>query len=302
MEASQPSSAQATTGPSAPRVSAIVLSYNNAAGLERCLRALEASTIRKEIEILVMENGSTDNSVALDVVFPNVTFMRLPRNFGATKALNIGMRTAQAEYFFYLTPEIEVAPDAIAKLAAFLDGEPNAAAACPLVTDGEGRQAGDVWRLPNTDTLKQTWRELSLPRVEVPTGEGPVPIGYGGRIALMARKFFVRGLNYFDEHYGDFGADLDLAWQIRRAGRKTMLVPDAVATRTSPMPLPSSAKNTILADRASGIVRYLSKTQGGTAGFFFQTSAVLSTLGRFQFGLLVGLLNGSKIDGSQSTL
>ena len=140
---------QSTSSPKVPRISAIVLSYNDKTGLRRCLAALEASTVRPELEIVVLDNGSTDGSSSLDSEFPGVTIMRLPRNFGATKALNIGMRTAAGEYFLFLSPEMEVAPDAVAKLAALLDSDPDAAAASPMVLDESGEPAGDWWKLPD---------------------------------------------------------------------------------------------------------------------------------------------------------
>src|SRR5207237_5940541 len=90
-------------------------------GLRRCLAALERSKDRETLEILVVDKGSQDDSPTLDSEFPNTTFLRLPRNFGNTKALNIAMRTAVGELLFYLSPEIEVAPDTVSVLAARLE-------------------------------------------------------------------------------------------------------------------------------------------------------------------------------------
>src|SRR5579884_1989867 len=104
-----------------PRISAIVLSYNTAASLRRCLAALDRSVPRETLEILVADNGSQDESPTLDTEFPNTTFLRMPRNFGASKALNIAMRTAIGDYMFFVAPEIEVQPDTVAALAAVLD-------------------------------------------------------------------------------------------------------------------------------------------------------------------------------------
>ena len=94
--------------PAQPKITALVYSYNNEAALRRCLTALEASDARAVMEILVVDKGSTDGSANLDTDFPNATFMRLPRNFGNTKALNIGMRTGVGELVLFLSPEVEV--------------------------------------------------------------------------------------------------------------------------------------------------------------------------------------------------
>ncbi len=286
--------------PPAVRISALVLSYNDAAGLRRCLTALGASTGRPELEIIVMDNGSMDGSGELDGEFPGVTFLRLPRNFGATKALNIAMRTAVGEYFLYLSTDMEVASDAVAKLAARLDSDPDAAAVAPLVVDAAGKPSGDYWRLPDGATLKAVWRDPgAMPRSSV---EGASTVEYAGRSALMARKFFVKGLNFFDERFGEFGADLDLAFQIRRSGRKIALVEDARFVRYPAPALPASARTILEADRANGVSVFLTKHHGMPAGLGFQVGAALGALVRFQFGLLTAVAGGSKIDGSQSTL
>src|SRR5580704_3763809 len=90
--------------PSAPKVTALISSYNNAAALRRCIAALERSTSRDIMEIVVVDKGSQDESPRLDAEFPDATFLRLPRNFGNTKALNIGMRTGVGELVFFLSP------------------------------------------------------------------------------------------------------------------------------------------------------------------------------------------------------
>src|SRR6476469_9014738 len=99
------------------KITALILSYNSAAALRRCLTALEASQGREQLQILVVDCGSVDGSPTLDREFPGITIMRLPRNFGATKALNIGMRTAAADYIFMLAPEVIVEPGTVMALA-----------------------------------------------------------------------------------------------------------------------------------------------------------------------------------------
>src|SRR5579884_1671887 len=98
-----------------PRVTAVIPSFNNLDALRRCVAALEQSNPREALEIIVVDKGSRDDSAAIDSEFPNVTVLRLPRNFGNTKALNIGMRTAAGELIFFLVPEVEVTPDTVAQ-------------------------------------------------------------------------------------------------------------------------------------------------------------------------------------------
>ncbi len=57
---------------------------------------------------------------------------------------------------------------------------------------------------------------------------------YPGREALLVRKQFVAGMNYFDERFGEYWADADLAIKIRKAGRKLEMYPAIRATWHAP--------------------------------------------------------------------
>src|SRR5271166_3531467 len=77
--------------PVGPRVTAVLISYNRAEALRRAIQALERSRDRDRLEILVVDNGSQDESPRLDIDYPEITLLRLPHHFGATKAMNIGV-------------------------------------------------------------------------------------------------------------------------------------------------------------------------------------------------------------------
>src|SRR5271155_805027 len=136
------------------RVTAILIALNQIEPLRRALAALEKSTERERLEILVVDLGSQDGSAQIDTEFPNVVMLRLPHNFGATKAMNIGTRTAKADLMFYLSPDVEVAPDTVQKLAEKLEADTDAAAVCPLLMDEQGRPASRVYKLPTKESFK----------------------------------------------------------------------------------------------------------------------------------------------------
>ena len=91
------------------------------------------------LQVIVVDNGSSDGSAQIGDDFPNVQFIRLPKNFGLTKALNLGWRAADAEYVFFLHDDTEVQPSTIGTLADALDAHADAAAVCPLLVDDAGR-------------------------------------------------------------------------------------------------------------------------------------------------------------------
>ena len=204
--------------PKPPKVSALVVSYNRKALLRRALEALERSEARDTIEIVVVDNGSTDGSQQLESDFPRARFIRIPRNFGLTKALNLGVRGSEAEYVFFLHEDTEVFPDTTRLLAALLDSQPDAGAVCPLLVDDADRPAPQLGKFPPDDT----WRPAE-------PGPDPLPVDYPRGAALMIRRHFFTAIRQIDERYGQFGSDADLCFQLRRAGKKILLLPQARA-------------------------------------------------------------------------
>jgi GT2 family glycosyltransferase len=268
-----------------PRVSAVVVSYNRAERLRSCLEALEKSEEREKLEIIVVDNGSQDGSAGIDADFPNVRFIRLPRNLGLTKAWNIGWRAAGAEYVFFLHDDAEVEPAASRLLADALDAAPEAAAVCPLLVDEEGRPAPQLGNLPPDGAYSPA--EVS--------GTGPAPVRYPRGAALMIRVFVIKAVRKIDEHYGQFGADADLAAQIWRASKKILLVPAARARHAGGRGYSAAER----ADFQIGRGVFLSKYAGFAAGLKARVASVLGALFRLRLGELQCLLSGQRIDGTQ---
>lgn len=280
----------------APKVTALIFSYDSAPALRRCLAAIEGSNDRALIEILVVDCGSHDESPQVDSEFPNVTILRLPRYFGRTKALNIGTRTAAGEYLFFLTPEVEVLPTTIPALLGKIESEPEVVGVCPLLVDTEARPAQQFFRLPAPAT------GLELTPVPIDPAAEAAEVELASFQAFLVRKYFVKGLNYLDERYGEFGADAELCYQIRRASRKTLVLPRVTALYTPGSPY-SEASHTILeADRIHGAAVFFAKHYGWLSGFVFRIKSILKALVTFRLGLLVALISGSKIDGSQTVI
>jgi len=119
----------------------VVVSQNRVESLRRCLAALERSEAREAYQVIVVDNGSQDGSAQLDSEFSNLQWIRLPKNFGLTKAWNLGWRAADAAYVFFLHDDAEIEPSSIARLADTLDANPDAVAVCPLLIDSDARPA-----------------------------------------------------------------------------------------------------------------------------------------------------------------
>ena len=289
--------------PLLPKVAAILIAHNQAGELRRAIEALERSEHREQLEILVVDCASKDDTPSLGEQFPDVIMQRLPQHFGATKALNIATRTARAEFLLLLSPDVEVSPGLAARLAGHLESNSDTAAAAPLLVDIQGQPAsGHLQPLPDSESLAQVCSGGEAPPLSLDlTQDGDltqesIAVPYAGREALMVRKQFIAGMNYFDERFGEYWADADLAMKIRQAGKKIRVCPGIRATwHAARKALPADTLHT--SDRIVGAATLLGKYSGFLAGFGFRWAATLKALMRLDFSLASALLSGSKLGG-----
>jgi GT2 family glycosyltransferase len=289
--------------PEAPkpiRVTALIVSYNRAAMLRRAIEFLEKSEERDKLEILVVDNGSTDGSAQLESEFPNARFIRIPRNFGLTKALNIGVRSVTSEFVLILHEDTEVSLDTARVLATMLENQSDVGIACPLLVAPDGAPGPQVAELPRPGRTGIAWRP------GVPT-DGEQPVEYARGAALMVRKFFLTAMRQIDERYGTYGSDAELCFQALRSGKRVLLTPSTRVLHHGRDDLDARVRAARDADFKLGMAVYLRKRYGILRGLLFRLGAVMGAFGgvlsfrdfRYHLALFGALWVGQKIDGTQ---
>jgi len=299
-----PQTAEPREQPEAPkpiRVTALIVSHNRASLLRRAIESLEKSEEREKLEILVVDNGSTDGSAQLEADFPNARFIRIPRNFGLTKALNIGVRSVAGEFVLFLHEDTEVSPDTVRVLASILENQSDVGIACPRLVKQDGGPAPQVADLPVPGRSEINWRPA-----HPETQEQAVQYAHGA--ALMVRKFFLTAMRQIDERYGTYGSDAELCFQAIRAGKRVLLVPSTTVLHHGRAALDAPTRGARDADFMLGVAVYLRKRFGLMRGLLFRLASIFRALAgllsfhdfRYHFSLLVALVSGQKIDGTHS--
>jgi hypothetical protein len=207
---------------------------------------------------------------------------------------------------------VEVEPGVVAALAARLDTDPDAAAVCPLLTDEQGKPLSRFRAVPSPADLLKAWKsgntDGSLP---ADLSSESAQVEFAPKQAVMVRKQFVKGMNYLDERYGEFGADAELFYQIQHAGKKVLLLPGLKAIfRPEDPKLPQDALAQLSADEALGATAYAGKHGGFFAWLGTWFGAVFHVLIKllsfqqpgYQMSRLVSIISGQKIDGSQGSI
>lgn len=113
-----------------PRISVVVPVFNGERFLGEALRSVQSQE-GVEIEVIVIDDGSTDRSFAIAEEFaqddPRIRILRQP-NAGLAEARNTGIRAARAEYIALLDHDDLFLPGKLVEQATFLDGNPDVAA------------------------------------------------------------------------------------------------------------------------------------------------------------------------------
>lgn len=106
------------------RISAIICTYNRAAYLQKAIQSLVDQTLPKEqYEIIVVDNGSTDNTKAIIEGFEHFDNLRYIYEpiIGLSKARNTGWQNAQGEYVAYMDDDAIACPEWLERIVAAFD-------------------------------------------------------------------------------------------------------------------------------------------------------------------------------------
>ncbi len=211
-----------------PYVSVIIVTWNSAAYLPRCLQSLQAQTY-KDFEVIVVDNASTDDTLSLLESFRDVLPLRLERletNRGFAAANNIGARFARGAWLALLNSDAFPEPDWLEMLISASSRYPGAAsfasrqlqAGAPALLDG----AGDVYHISGL-----AWRNCSdLPADRFGLVEQEI-FSPCAAAALYQKEAFLQ-VDGFDEDFFSYHEDVDLGFRLRLADFRSMYIPQAV--------------------------------------------------------------------------
>lgn len=204
-----------------PQVSVVVLNYNGSRWLERCLDSLRRQTIFADLEVLVADNASPDQSDKLAARFmadwPNGRVIQHGANLGFCAGNNRAAAQAHGEFLLFLNNDAWLEPDCLERLLVETL-RLSAAAAMPLVMNYDdasfqslGAAGFDIFgfataRLPHTEP-----REVLMPE---------------GCSYLIRREVFEQ-LGGFDDELFMFADEYDLSWRLWIAGHRAVAVPAA---------------------------------------------------------------------------
>ncbi len=204
------------------RVAVVIPVFNQWQLTEGCLRSLRAHSPGEDMQVIVVDNGSTDETASACGLLgrrlfgDRFTHVRLEENVNFGPGCNLGADRANADFLFFLNNDTLLTSGWLAPLLNAFSGRPNLGAVGPLLLyPGSDRvQHLGVTFTPNMHVdhlyhyFPATHRVVSATRtLQAITGA-----------ALMLPAELFRQIGRFWEEYRNGYEDLDLCWRIRSLG------------------------------------------------------------------------------------
>ncbi len=204
-------------------ISVVIVNYNGASFLERCLDALLAQTY-VAYEIILVDNASADESCALvRTHYPQVKLIESKTNVGFAAGNTLGLRHARGNLIATLNTDTRVEADYLGKLCVPFQNE-NVGACAPLMHEMEHPGIVDAAGI-RVDRFGFAWNVGAGERAENFDVSHETYGACAG--AAIYRRIMLDQVGFLDDAYFGFYEDADLAWRAHTAGWKTVFVPQA---------------------------------------------------------------------------
>ncbi|GAB3814870.1 hypothetical protein GCM10027605_61070 [Micromonospora zhanjiangensis] len=222
-----------------PAVSVVMVTYQTRELTRRALTGLLGTPSAVPYEVIVVDNASTDGSAeAIRAEFPAVRVVRLARNVGFGRAVNVGAERAHGRWVLLVNPDTEPVGDVIAELVRFASANPEHGIYTGRTLRPDGTDDGhSVFGLPGLWSyacfavgLSTLFRRSRLVNPEELPGlsrstAATVP-AVSGCLLLVERALFAE-LGGFAPEYFMYSEDIDLCVRAARRGARPALVPTA---------------------------------------------------------------------------
>lgn len=219
------------------KLSVIIVSYNVKYHLEQCIRSVQKASEGLETDIWVVDNASSDGSVAyLQPIFPDVHFISNRENVGFSKANNQAIRESKGDYVLLLNPDTIVAEDTLKGCANFLDAHPKVGATGVRMLNADGTFAPESRRglpTPFTSFCKMTGLASLYPKSRIfgkyymkyLNEDEANPIDVISGAFNMLRRQTLEEVGLLDEDFFMYGEDIDLSYRILLGGWQNYYLP-----------------------------------------------------------------------------
>jgi len=234
-------------------ISVVIVGWNAKHYLELCLESLAAAPPRRSMEVLVVDNASTDGSAEMiEARFPWVKLIKSTENLGFSKGNNLAIRQCQGRYIALVNPDVIVFPGCLDALADFLDENPKVGNVGPRVFNPDMSQQSTCRRFPTlwNNFCSAAGLATKFTKSRIFAGEHMWFFAHDRTLAVdvivgcfsMIRRETFDVVGLLDENLFMYGDDVDWCRRCWNAGWQVVFYPGARAIHdrgkiTAPYPV-----------------------------------------------------------------
>jgi GT2 family glycosyltransferase len=215
------------------KVAVVILNWNGAKMLQQFLPSVIDHTNSNLAEIIVADNGSTDNSLAiLEKEFDQIRVIKFDKNYGFTGGYNKALAKCEHEYFVLLNSDIEVTPNWLDMLYKQMEEDKQVAACQPKILAYHDKESFEYAGASGGFIDKFGYpfcRGRILSSVEKDEGQynESISVQWATGACLMVRGNIYHELGGLDELFFAHMEEIDLCWRIKNQGMKIMVYPQS---------------------------------------------------------------------------
>jgi GT2 family glycosyltransferase len=217
--------------PEYPLVSIIVLNLNGGEMIRNCLFSVFRTKYPK-FEVIVVDNGSTDNSIEVirSMVKKTPIVMKIIKNqnnLGFAEGNNVGVRNSNGKYIALLNNDTVVDPNWLYDMIALLEKDKNIAAVQSLLLTRDGSRISSLGgTIDILGTAEERIKLISNATAKIK--QGTEEIFSACAASMVVRKSTFKEVGEFDPKFFAYFEDVDLCWRIRLRGYKVVLDPNSI--------------------------------------------------------------------------
>lgn len=216
------------------KVAVVILNWNGKSWLEKFLPSVLEHTSNSAYEIIVADNGSTDDSIAfLNEMHPSVSIINLDKNYGFTGGYNRALKQVKAKYFVLLNSDIEVSENWLDILTTEMDKDTNLGACQPKILAYNDKTSFE-YAGASGGFIDKFGYPFCRGRIFFSTEKDlgqynePVKIFWATGACLMVRADLYKKIGGLDEDFFAHMEEIDFCWHLQNLGFDIKVFPSSV--------------------------------------------------------------------------
>ncbi|MDM8532211.1 glycosyltransferase family 2 protein [Anaerolineales bacterium HSG25] len=221
-----------------PDISVIIVNWNTRDMLADCIDSIEQHADSLQLEIIVVDNYSSDGSQAmLQEKYPHVWLIANLDNVGFAKANNLAMKVARGRYFLLWNSDAFAVPDSMQSLYRLAESQPNAGLIGAQLRNKDGTFQASHTLFPNL------WQEFLIltalgrklhgnvyPSRGPEDERGPQRVDYVEGACMLVRREAFQQVGGMDEGYFMYAEEVDWCFSLQTGGWQVWYQPESKVT------------------------------------------------------------------------